>query len=80
MTDVEGRRYLDMLAGVLALNFGDGNRRLIDAAKAQLDRVTPTSRAFYHDRFADFCTQLAALCGMETVLPMNTGGRPWRPR
>ncbi|MFI0237068.1 ornithine--oxo-acid transaminase [Streptomyces sp. NPDC016845] len=73
MTDVEGRRYLDMLAGYSALNFGHGNKRLIDAAKAQLDRVTLTSRAFHHDRFAEFCTQLAALCGMETVLPMNTG-------
>ncbi|WP_328397328.1 ornithine--oxo-acid transaminase [Streptomyces sp. NBC_00390] len=73
MTDVEGRRYLDMLAGYSALNFGHGNRRLIDAAKTQLDRVTLTSRAFHHDRFADFCTQLAALCGMEMVLPMNTG-------
>ncbi|WP_414168161.1 ornithine--oxo-acid transaminase [Streptoverticillium reticulum] len=73
MTDVEGRRYLDMLAGYSALNFGHGNRRLIDAAKAQLDRVTLTSRAFHHDRFADFCAQLAALCGMEMVLPMNTG-------
>ncbi|MEU8569134.1 ornithine--oxo-acid transaminase [Streptomyces pathocidini] len=73
MTDVEGRRYLDLLAGYSALNFGHGNRRLIDAAKAQLDRVTLTSRAFHHDRFADFCTQLAELCGMEKVLPMNTG-------
>ncbi|MFC7307365.1 ornithine--oxo-acid transaminase [Streptomyces monticola] len=73
MTDVEGRRYLDMLAGYSALNFGHGNRRLIDAAKAQLERVTLTSRAFHHDRFADFCTQLAELCGKEMVLPMNTG-------
>jgi len=73
MTDVEGRRYLDLLAGYSALNFGHGNRRLIDAAKAQLDRVTLTSRAFHHDRFADFCGQLAELCGMELVLPMNTG-------
>jgi ornithine--oxo-acid transaminase len=73
MTDVEGRRYLDMLAGYSALNFGHGNRRLIDAAKAQLERVTLTSRAFHHDRYADFCTRLAELCGMEMVLPMNTG-------
>uniref|UniRef100_A0AAU2V3G1 ornithine aminotransferase n=1 Tax=Streptomyces sp. NBC_00003 TaxID=2903608 RepID=A0AAU2V3G1_9ACTN len=73
MTDVEGRRYLDMLAGYSALNFGHGNRRLIDAAKAQLDRVTLTSRAFYHDRFAQFCTELAELCGKDMVLPMNTG-------
>ncbi|MEV8032624.1 ornithine--oxo-acid transaminase [Streptomyces sp. NPDC086182] len=73
MTDVEGRRFLDMLAGYSALNFGHGNRRLIEAAKAQLDRVTLTSRAFHHDRFADFCRELASLCGMEMVLPMNTG-------
>ncbi|MFG2290074.1 ornithine--oxo-acid transaminase [Streptomyces sp. NPDC048595] len=73
MTDVEGRRYLDMLAGYSALNFGHGNRRLLDAAKAQLERVTLTSRAFHHDRFADFCAALAELCGMELVLPMNTG-------
>ncbi|MFD7793239.1 ornithine--oxo-acid transaminase [Streptomyces sp. NPDC059759] len=73
MTDVEGRRFLDLLAGYSALNFGHGNRRLIEAAKAQLDRVTLTSRAFHHDRFADFCRELASLCGMEMVLPMNTG-------
>ncbi|MEV5238953.1 ornithine--oxo-acid transaminase [Streptomyces cinnamoneus] len=73
LTDVEGRRYLDMLAGYSALNFGHGNRRLINAAKEQLDRVTLTSRAFHHDRFAEFCAALAELCGMDMVLPMNTG-------
>ncbi|MFI9342905.1 ornithine--oxo-acid transaminase [Streptomyces sp. NPDC052773] len=73
MTDVEGRRYLDLLAGYSALNFGHGNRRLVEAAKAQLDRVTLTSRAFHHDRFGAFCARLAELCGMEMVLPMNTG-------
>ncbi|MEV6006006.1 ornithine--oxo-acid transaminase [Streptomyces sp. NPDC051976] len=73
VTDVEGRRYLDMLAGYSALNFGHRNARLVAAAKAQLDRVTLTSRAFHHDRFARFCAELAELCGMEMVLPMNTG-------
>ncbi|RPE41324.1 ornithine--oxo-acid transaminase [Streptomyces sp. Ag109_O5-1] len=73
MTDVEGRRYLDFLAGYSALNFGHGHPRLVAATKAQLERVTLTSRAFHHDRFAAFCTELAELCGMEMVLPMNTG-------
>lgn len=73
MTDIEGRRYLDLLAGYSALNFGHGNPRLIEAAKAQLDRVTLTSRAFHHDLFARFCAELAELCGKDTVLPMNTG-------
>ncbi|WP_445279112.1 ornithine--oxo-acid transaminase [Streptomyces sp. DSM 118148] len=73
VTDVAGRRYLDLLAGYSALNFGHGNRRLVEAAERQLARVTLTSRAFHHDRFAAFCTELAELCGMEMVLPVNSG-------
>jgi ornithine--oxo-acid transaminase len=73
VTDVDGRRYLDFLAGYSALNFGHRHPALIAAAHAQLDRVTLTSRAFVHDQFADFCRGLAALCGKDLVLPMNTG-------
>ncbi|GAA0802401.1 ornithine--oxo-acid transaminase [Spirilliplanes yamanashiensis] len=73
VTDVDGRRYLDCLAGYSALNFGHRHPRLIEAAHAQLDRITLTSRAFVHDQFADFCRGLAELCGTDLVLPMNTG-------
>lgn len=73
VTDVEGRRYLDMLAGYSALNFGHRHPYLIAAAQRQLERLTLTSRAFYNDQFGEFCTRLARLCGMDAVLPMNTG-------
>jgi ornithine--oxo-acid transaminase len=73
VTDVDGRRYLDFLAGYSALNFGHRHPGLIAAAHAQLDRVTLTSRAFVHDQFAEFCRRLADLCGKDMVLPMNTG-------
>jgi ornithine--oxo-acid transaminase len=73
VTDVDGRRYLDCLAGYSALNFGHRHPTLVAAAHAQLDRVTLTSRAFVHDQFADFCRELAELCGKDMVLPMNTG-------
>ncbi|WP_370288971.1 ornithine--oxo-acid transaminase [Nocardioides sp.] len=73
VTDVDGRRYLDLLAGYSALNFGHSQPRLLTAARRQLDELTLTSRAFVHDRFADFCTALADLCGKDLVLPMNTG-------
>jgi ornithine--oxo-acid transaminase len=73
VTDVEGRRLLDMLSGYSALNFGHGDKDLIGAAHAQLDRLTLTSRAFHHDGLATFCSELAELAGMEMVLPMNTG-------
>ena len=45
VTDVDGRRYLDLLAGYSALNFGHRHPRLVDAAVRQLDRVTLVSRA-----------------------------------
>ncbi|MFG2515256.1 ornithine--oxo-acid transaminase [Streptomyces sp. NPDC048584] len=71
--DVEGRRYLDMLAGYSALNFGHRHPALIEAAHRQLDRLTLTSRAFHNDRLAEFAGRLAALTGLDMVLPMNTG-------
>jgi ornithine--oxo-acid transaminase len=73
VTDVDGRRYLDMLAAYSAINFGHRHPRLVAAAKRQLDRVTLVSRAFEHDQFGPFCQELAELAGMEMVLPMNTG-------
>src|SRR5487761_1035199 len=73
VTGVDGRRYLDLLAGYSALNFGHLHPRLVAAATRQLSRVTLVSRAFDHDQFGPFCAELAELCSMDMVLPMNTG-------
>ncbi|MGO1545952.1 ornithine--oxo-acid transaminase [Microbacterium gubbeenense] len=73
VNDVDGRRYLDMLAGYSALNFGHCNPTLVKAATDQLARVTLTSRAFSSDQLEPFAAALAKLCGKDLVLPMNTG-------
>lgn len=73
VTDVEGRRFLDCLAGYSALNFGHRHPGLVSAAVEQLGRVTLTSRAFHHDQLGPFCAELAALAGKDMVLPMNSG-------
>ncbi|MGZ4459619.1 MAG: ornithine--oxo-acid transaminase [Nocardioidaceae bacterium] len=73
VTDVDGRRYLDCLAGYSALSFGHGHPRLLAVAHRQLDRLTLTSRAFYNDQLGPFARDLARFAGKETVLPMNTG-------
>jgi ornithine--oxo-acid transaminase len=73
VTDVEGKRYLDMLAAYSALNFGHRHPRLVEAAHRQLDRLTLTSRAFHNDMFPIFCRDLAALAGKDMVMTMNTG-------
>jgi ornithine--oxo-acid transaminase len=71
--DADGRKYMDMLAAYSAVNFGHRHPALIAAAKAQLDSVTLTSRAFHNDQLGPLCQALAELCRMEMVLPMNTG-------
>lgn len=73
VTDPEGRRYLDCLAAYSAVNFGHGHPALLEAAHAQLDRVTLTSRAFHNDRLGPFLAALARLARKDMVLPMNTG-------
>ena len=40
VTDVDGNRYLDMLAAYSALNFGHRHPRLVEAAHRQIDRLT----------------------------------------
>jgi ornithine--oxo-acid transaminase len=73
VTDVEGKRYLDMLSAYSAVNFGHRHPRLVEAARRQLDRVTLVSRAFDHDQFGPFVAELAELAGKDMVLPMNSG-------
>ena len=73
VTDVEGVRYLDCLAGYSALNFGHCHPRLVQAATRQLSRLTLTSRAFYSEQLALFARDLADLCGKDAMLPMNSG-------
>lgn len=73
VTDVEGRRFLDCLAGYSALNFGHGHPRLVERAAEQLHRLTLTSRAFYNDQLGGFAEALSALTGKEMILPMNSG-------
>jgi ornithine--oxo-acid transaminase len=71
--DVDGNRYLDCLSSYSALNQGHCHPRIIQALREQADRVTLTSRAFRNDQLPLFSKELAELCRMEMVLPMNTG-------
>ncbi len=73
VTDIDGKRYLDLLSAYSALNFGHRHPRLVEAAKAQLDRLTLTSRAFHNDQLGAFAQGLAELTGKDMVLPMNSG-------
>ena len=71
--DVEGKRYLDLLSAYSALNFGHGHPEIVDTFVEQARRLSLTSRAFHNDQFGPFCEAITRFCGMDLVLPMNTG-------
>ncbi len=70
---LDGERYLDLVAAYSALNFGHRHPRLVAAARRQLDELTLTSRAYHAEVLGPYCRDLADLCGMDAVVPMNTG-------
>jgi ornithine--oxo-acid transaminase len=70
---VDGERYLDCLSAYSALNQGHCHPRIIQALQEQAARLTLTSRAFRNDQLPRFEEELAGLCQMDSVLPMNTG-------
>jgi ornithine--oxo-acid transaminase len=71
--DVDGRRFLDCLSAYSSLNQGHVHPVILAAFREQAERVTLTSRAFYNDQLPLFCLDLADLCGLDVVLPMNSG-------
>jgi ornithine--oxo-acid transaminase len=70
---VDGKRYLDCLSAYSALNQGHCHPRIVQALQEQAARVTLTSRAFRNDQLPRFTRELARLCGMQMVLPANSG-------
>lgn len=73
--DINGKQYLDMLAGYGALNFGHNHLTLQHAFLNQFGRVALISCNFYNDTVAEFIQRLAMYVGLPSsqVLMMNTG-------
>jgi ornithine--oxo-acid transaminase len=71
--DVEGKEYLDFLACYSALNFGHHHPRLLNKLKEQAESLAVCSRAFHSEELCLFSKELAEFCGLEMVLPMNSG-------
>ena len=71
--DVEGKKYFDFLSSYSAVNQGHCHPKIIAALKAQAEKLTLTSRAFYNDALGEYSKYITELFGFDKVLPMNTG-------
>lgn len=71
--DVEGRRYIDMMAAYSAASFGHLHPRLVGAMHRQLERLDVISRAFHSDNLGAFYQDLTDITGLDACLVMNSG-------
>ncbi len=71
--DENGKKYLDMMSAYSAVSHGHANPRLVAALKAQAERLSIVSRAFYTDKLGPFLERACQLTGQDMALPMNTG-------
>lgn len=71
--DVDGQRYFDMLSAYSALNQGHCHPKIAAAARAQLARLTLTSRAFHNTLMGPFLKRICELTGQPKALLMNSG-------
>ena len=73
LTDIHGKRYLDLMSAYSATSFGHGHPRLLAALVRQAGTLAMTSRAYYTDRLGPFLQRLCEMTRMDRALPINTG-------
>ncbi|KYN08380.1 Ornithine aminotransferase, mitochondrial [Cyphomyrmex costatus] len=71
--DIDGKRYLDFLAGFSTVNQGHCHPRLVKIIRDQAGKLSHTSRAFYSEPHGELGEYLTKLLGWDRFLPMNTG-------
>jgi ornithine--oxo-acid transaminase len=71
--DVEGNKYLDMLASYSALNQGHCHPRILTALTEQAKKLTLVSRAFRTDQLGLFYKEICEMTHSQSILPMNSG-------
>jgi ornithine--oxo-acid transaminase len=71
--DSDGKRYFDMLSAYSALNQGHCHPKIAAAARAQMGKVTLTSRAFHNTQMGPFLKRLCELTGQPKAILMNSG-------
>jgi len=71
--DVNGKEYLDFVAGIAVFALGYGNKEFNDALKAQIDKLIHTSNYYYNVPAVEAAKKLKAASGMDRVFFTNSG-------
>ena len=68
--DADGRRYLDLIAGIAVSSLGHAHPAIVEAVSRQVAEVAHTSNLFLHEREVELAERLLCLLG-EDDLPQT---------
>ena len=71
--DLNGKEYLDFVAGISVFALGYGNKEYNDTLKAQIDKVIHTSNYYYTVPAIEAAKALKKYSGMDRVFFTNSG-------
>ena len=71
--DMEGKKYLDFMAGIAVFALGYGDEALNGAIKDQVDKLMHTSNYFYNVPAINAAKKIKAASGMDRVFFTNSG-------
>lgn len=71
--DIEGKKYLDFVAGIAVFALGYQNKEYNEALKAQIDKIIHTSNYYYNIPAIEAAKKLKEISGMDRVFFTNSG-------
>lgn len=71
--DMNGKEYLDFVAGIAVFALGYGNKRYNDALKDQIDKIIHTSNYYYNVPAIEAAKRIKEVSGMDRVFFTNSG-------
>ncbi|WP_461211284.1 acetylornithine/succinylornithine family transaminase [Desulfocurvus sp. DL9XJH121] len=71
--DLEGREYLDLLAGIAVVNLGHARPEILETITEQYKKLGHVSNLFYQEEGADLAQRLTATSGADKAFFCNSG-------
>ena len=71
--DMDGKRYLDFVAGIAVFALGYRNESYNDALKSQIDKIIHTSNYYYNVPAIEAAKKIKEISGMDRVFFTNSG-------
>lgn len=71
--DLNGKEYLDFVAGIAVFALGYGNKAYNDTLKNQIDKIIHTSNYYYNVPAIEAAKKLKKISGMDRVFYTNSG-------